>query len=129
MNWEDYGKTAVKLCVWREARGEPRDGWRGVAHVIFNRAKNGNRNLATVVYAPLQFSSMTYGRDPQLDSYPKPGDSVFAAIDELVELIASGGDFDLTGGATHYFADTIAPPAWASAMTPTIKIGHHQFFK
>ena len=129
MVWDDYHLQAVKLCVWREARGEGHDGCRAVAHVIFNRAKNSGHSLATVVYFPLQFSSMSAPRDPQLDNYPKTGDVQMQDIEETVELIASGGDADLTNGATHYFNPNVVIPDWAKEMTLTLKLGNHDFYK
>lgn len=36
---------------------------------------------------------------------------------------------DPTGGADHYYADTIPPPKWAKGRTPTTKIGRHVFYK
>ena len=129
MNWSEFDVWAAALCAWREARGEGRDGIRGVLHVIANRAKLWNKSWAQVVYQRLQFSSMTYPGDPQLTLVPHVPDPAFVDCYELAALINAGGDFDLTQGATHYFADTIPTPSWAQGMQQTIKLGHHTFFK
>ena len=128
MIWQDYNLHAAALCVWREARSEGHDGMRAVAHVIFNRAKTRNQSLSTVVYAPLQFSSMTAPKDPQRDRYPAPNDMQADECLEIVTMINNGGDFDLTEGATHYFADTIPDPSWASSMKFIKQLGHHRFY-
>lgn len=129
MNWDEFQKWCGALCAWREARGEGRDGMRAVLHVIKNRADSENKTWAQIVYRPLQFSSMTYGHDPQLTNIPHPPDPQFLDAYELADSIFGGGDFDLTNGATHYFADSIPMPTWAEGMTHTATIGHHNFFK
>lgn len=129
MNWAEFYKWCAALCAWREARGEGRDGIRAVLHVIANRATAQKKSWAQIVYASLQFSSMTYPHDPQLTKVPVLPDLTFVECYELADSIFTGGDFDLTNGATHYFADSIPPPEWAATMTQTAKIGHQTFFK
>lgn len=129
MNWIEFDKWSAALCAWREARGEGRDGIRAVIHVIANRAAKSGKSWAHEVYRKLQFSSMTYGSDPQLSFIPESPDPVFSDCYEIATTIMDGGDFDLTQGATHYFADTIPMPEWAKTMTQTAKFGHHIFFK
>jgi len=127
--WTDFDIYCAALASWREARGEGRDGIRGVIHVIANRAKLANKSWAEIIYQKWQFSSMTAADDPQLDLVPKPPDAVFSDCCEIASLISAGGDFDLTDGATHYFATSIAEPEWAKDMTFTIQIGHQRFYK
>lgn len=129
MNWSEFQKWCAALCMWREARGEGRDGLRAVCHVIANRSALRKRSWAEIVYQHLQFSSMTFGQDPQLILVPHEPDPVFEDCYEIANLVFNGGDFDLTQGADHYFADTIQMPTWASNMTFTVKIGHHSFYK
>lgn len=126
--WEEFDKCSAALCAWREARGEGRDGIRAVIHVIANRAKLWNKTWPEVIYQHLAFSSMTYGRDPQLCWVPHPPDPVFNDCYEIAELIHGGGDFDLTNGATHYFNPQVVMPEWASAMKKVASIGHHDFY-
>jgi len=129
MNWNDFDIWCAALCAWREARGEGRDGIRAVIHVIKNRSDKSGKSWAVEVYRKLQFSSMTYGADPQLTLVPQQPDPAFVDCYEIAQLINIGGDFDLTSGATHYFSDSIQMPEWAKSMTETVKIGRHTFYK
>lgn len=129
MNWNDFDKWSTALCAWREARGEGRDGIRAVIHVIANRAKLRHQSWAQVVYDKLQFSSMTYPHDLQLTNVPKQPDPEFVNCAEIAETIQGGGDFDLTMGADHYFADGIPVPSWATNMKFLVKIGRQNFYK
>lgn len=129
VSWAEFDKWAASLCAWREARGEGRDGIRAVVHVIANRSAKSGKSWAFEVFRRLQFSSMTFGADPQLTLVPQQPDPAFVDCVEIVDLVQGGGDFDITQGATHYFADSIAMPEWAKTMTETIKIGHHTFYR
>jgi len=131
MNWNEFQKWCAALCAWREARGEGRDGIRAVIHVIKNRCESPKfpNSWAEVVYQPLQFSSMTFGHDPQLCRVPKIPDPEFIDCYDVADLIWNGGDFDLTNGATHYFNPILVLPSWASGMTKVATIGHHDFYK
>lgn len=129
MNWNEWQKWCGALCAWREAGGEGRDGIRAVLHVISNRAKQQNKTWAEIIYARLQFSSMTYPQDPQLTRVPHPPDPAFVNCYEIADLIFEGNDFDLTCGATHYFNPSIVLPSWAASMTKVASIGHHDFYK
>jgi N-acetylmuramoyl-L-alanine amidase len=130
MLWDDFDVACAALCAWREARGEGRDGIRAVLHVIANRAKIHNKSWAQIVFARLQFSSMTYPEDPQLTNVPVSPDAQFADCYAIAENIQQGGDFDLTEGATSYYATSMTtPPYWAASMTKTVQIGSQIFFK
>lgn len=129
MQWTEFDKWSGALCAWREARGEGRDGIRAVLHVIANRAASAHKSWAQIVYAHLQFSSMTYGQDSQLTVVPTEPDPQFVDCYELADLIYNNGDFDLTNGATHYFAPAQVLPGWAASMTKVASIGRHDFFK
>lgn len=129
MGWEDFDKVSMALCMWREARGEGVDGMRAVGHVINNRAIALNKSWAQIVYAKLQFSSMTYPQDPQLSNVPTVPDTEFVQACQITDAITAGTDPDLTGGARYYFADSIPTPDWAKNMVETSKIGRQTFFK
>lgn len=129
MHWDEFEKWCAALCMWREARGEGRDGLRAVCHVINNRSKLHNKSWAQIVYQPLQFSSMTYPKDGQLCKVPDSPDPHFVDCYEIADSIFNGGDFDLTNGATHYFNPSIVLPAWANSMTKVAMIGAHSFYK
>lgn len=124
------GVYLVALCCWREARGESKDGWRGVIHVIRNRALHPGwwgSGYEGVVLAPMQFSSFNHG-DPNADKLPPPNDGLFSQILQVTSNIMSGDDEDLTGGATHYHTRNVFPE-WAAKMQQTAEIGQHLFYK
>ena len=101
-----------------------------VIHVIANRALLENKSWAQIVYARLQFSSMTYGGDPQLCNVPISPDPQFTDCYDIADSIKDGNDFDLTNGATHYYAATMdPPPSWAASMTKVAEVGGQIFLK
>lgn len=140
MQWSDWFKSVFALVIWREARGEGRDGMRAVAHVIYNRvvASHLPDQWDDVIEAKWQFSSMTAPGDSQLVVWPKQPNPEFEDAMQIAELIYMGGDFDITDGA-HFYANLDAVPSTSSfwktvanniAEHPmTVKIGHHTFYK
>ena len=139
MTWTGWFKAALALVVWREARGEGRDGMRAVAHVIRNRVEAAHLpdQWDNVIEAKWQFSSLTAPGDSQLVIWPRSPDPAFDEAMEIAELIFAGNDFDLTNGA-HFYANLDLVPEgssfWAIANDTmnhpqTAKIGHHTFFK
>lgn len=123
--------------IWGEARGEGADGMRAVAHVLLNRAQDGRwgLSLGAVCLAPYQFSCWNpsdANRQKMLDMFS--GDlSLAPAISAFGDANAERQNgVDPTGGATHYHADTIPAPLWASGLLGAIQtahIGHHIFYK
>ena len=118
------------LCCWREARGESRDGWRGVLHVIRDRALRpswwGNGYVG-VILQPQQFSSFNHDSS-QAVLIPGDRDPVFPQILECAANVLSGDDEDLTGGATYYHTYDVHPD-WDKHLTVTATIGSHIFYK
>lgn len=129
LDWAVYDKCEGAVAAWKEARGEGRDGMRAVLHVIANRAKLHNKTWAQIVYQPLQFTSMTYGHDPELCMVPTPPDAQFSLAWDLADLVYTGTDPDITNGATNYFNPKIVLPSWAAGMTKVATIGRHDFYK
>ncbi len=124
-----YPLFLTALCAWREARGECVDAQRGVIWTVRNRAaKPGwwGKDTVGVVLQPWQFSSFNAG-DANATLFPASGDKIFA---ELLILAQAPGN-DPTGGATSYFDDSIAPPAWATdgSNVPTVKLGRLNFYR
>jgi len=125
--------SLLELCVWREARGEPVDGQRGVAHVVRNRVYSGTRwwgdDWRSVILHPWQFSSFNPS-DPNSKRWPSNDD--YAALSGIVEPVFSGTDADLTNGATFYYDTSIKwPVAWGPERNydNTLNIGRLKFFK
>lgn len=135
MNWDEFEKWCAALCCWREARGDVaaagNDALRGVIHVIANRAIVRKKSWAQIVFQYEQFSSITAPNDPQIRAgvMPVSPDPIFDNCYAIADAVFAGIDPDPTGGATFYFADTIAMPSWAATMTATARIGHHLFYR
>jgi spore germination cell wall hydrolase CwlJ-like protein len=129
-----FSRDIAARTLWAEARGEPVDGQRAVAHVMVNRVKDGRwgPNLGSVCLAPLQFSCWN-SRDPNRLSMAKlpDDDQALMKLAALINAAATGQTQDPTGGATHYYnPDSVAEPEWAKP--PSVfagKFGHHLFFK
>lgn len=122
----------LALNIYFEARGEPEDGRRAVAHVVLNRVADRRwpRTPCEVVSegwpaaGPLcQFSWFCDGR-PDI---PRPGAS-WKDAKRLAELVYWGRSQDPTGGAFWYHADYVNP-WWSKRLQAGPKIGHHIFYR
>jgi N-acetylmuramoyl-L-alanine amidase len=123
----------MKLCVWREARGEGILGKRGVAHVIQNRADDPSwwgHDVRSVILKPWQFSSFN-AADANSNKWPAEGDPSFQDCDNICEAVAAGKDEDLTAGATSYYDVSIPAPRWTldGSNVPTLSVGRLRFYK
>jgi len=114
------------LCVWREARGESREGKRAVWNVIKNRCADLRwpDNLADVVTQPYQFSSFNTF-DSNASKWPHSVDESWL---ESVDVVMKD-EGDNTNGAVYYFASYIKPPYWSAGLSETVRIGKHVFMK
>lgn len=118
------------LCAWRENRGGGRTGMQSVLNVLRNRAAARGTSIYEEAVRPWQFSSMTAKGDPQLPTWPPVNDAAFATALLLARESALGDLPDITGGATSYFAASMAePPSWASSMEPTAEIAGQKFYR
>ncbi len=113
-----------------EARSEPPEGQKAVAHVIINRKKLGRwgANYASVCLAALQFSCWNTV-DPnraQMARVPDD-DAILSKCRDVLTEAESGGD--PTDGATHYFAASIKPPWWAKQAFFCGRFGSQLFYK
>jgi len=125
-------RDIVARTLWGEARGEGRDGMHAVANVLQNRAADRRwpNDLADVATQPWQFSAWN-ANDPNRDKLLSvgPSDPAFAAALDIADRALSGRLADITGGATHYHATSIAAPYWANGATATTRIGNHVFYR
>lgn len=125
---EAYESVLAALCLWREARGEPREAKRGVLWVIRNRAQDARARWPShpidVILQRAQFSSFTLG-DPNAVKFPRPDDPSWL---ECCAVVDDPGE-DPTGGANHYHSLS-APDAvwWAQGETPIAHLGHLWFY-
>ena len=123
-------QVVLALTCWRENRGGGLAGMQSVANVIMNRAAQRTETPYEVCVAKWQFSSMTAENDPQLGLYPGIAEPAWIQALEIAATAARGELADITGGATSYYALSMAtPPYWAAKMTPTVEIAGQAFFK
>lgn len=131
-----YGDRAFALDVlartlWGEARGEGRDGMRGVASVICNRTSRPGwwgRSIAEVCLKPWQFSCWLESDPNRVKLLAVDGrDRAYATALSVATDALAGILPDYTFGATHYHAVDCAPD-WARGRTPCVVIGRHAFY-
>ena len=143
--WKVYELILMALCVWREARGEPRLGKVWVAWVIKNRKIvkgwwNRSGMLSEVLLKPQQFSSLTDKNDKQLTVFPYPvkhGEEEYAPDKEFSEILVICEEVlrtpiaeDPTRRSDHYYsASMIDPPSWADEDKLTGIVGRHKFYR
>lgn len=132
---QDRDVDVLARTLWGEARGEGAAGMIAVGWTIRNRAaKPGwwGRDIASVCQAPWQFSCWNKSDPnyPFLSGAKQIPAGEYLRAREAALAVISGSQPDPTGGATHYYATTMAkPPAWAAKAKRTATIGHHVFFR
>ena len=118
-------------AVYYEAAGEPREGREAVAQVVLNRVRHPNypKSVCGVVFegaARATGCQFTFTCDGSLRRAP---DAVGWRDAVAVASAALDGFVSPTvGGSTHYHAVRVRP-VWSAAMTPTRRIGAHQFYR
>jgi|ERR1700722_11968689 len=122
----------MKLCVWREARGEGLLGKRGVAHVILNRVAEPcwwGDDIPSVILKPWQFSSFNPS-DPNSDKWPLDVDPSFVDCSDVCNAVLQGTDKDITSGATFYCDVSINEPEdWVKAgYLLKLQVGRLRFY-
>jgi spore germination cell wall hydrolase CwlJ-like protein len=137
--WDDYYKVLLALTMWREARGEGREGMRAVGHVIRNRVRSGGTfgDWDHVITSKWQFSSLTAPGDSQLVRWPDSPDDKMTLALQLAEDIYTGADPDITEGSLWYANLGVVPATssfWASVVhNPQVEyattIGNHTFYR
>ncbi len=120
--------------IWGEARGEGRSGMEAVAAVVMNRfhtsAWYSAATVAGVAMKKYQFSAWNQN-DPNYDKLINvtANDPYFALALEIAKNAISGNLEDKTGGATHYYSNSILPPIWTQGGEKVAQIGKHIFYK
>jgi N-acetylmuramoyl-L-alanine amidase len=118
------------LCAWRENRGGQTPGMQSVINVLVNRAKMHGSSVYQESVRPWQFSSMTAPGDPNLIKFPLPNDAQWETALLLMQKASEGVLFDMTDGATNYYAASMTtPPNWANTMQFTVEIAGQKFFR
>ena len=131
-----YDKQIAAITCYCEASNQSPLARRAVIHVMVNRvAANPARfgsTIAAVCLKRMQFSEWNGdsidNRNLERAASVADSDAVMldcaAAYDEVVS-----GATDPTGGATHFFADSIPAPSWTHQATFCGKIGDILFYK
>lgn len=127
----DFAEEIAVRTLFGEARGEPVEGQRAVAHVLLNRVKEGRwgRTLATVCLARAQFSCWN-ASDPNREQI-----AAVAEDDPVLQTLRAvlndaRNEPDPTNGASHYFAVSMnRPPRWSESAKFCGRIGGHLFYK
>lgn len=130
-----FGRLVMlALMVWREVRHEAAEVKLAVAYVAVTRAEKPGKDwwgddILSVLFTPLQFTSLTYKADPQLTWFPREGtvwnECMTAAADALFHLKPNP-----VPGAVFYFSPPVtAPPKDWGAVTFLKKLGPISFYK
>ena len=134
---QDDDLLTLARTIYGEARSqkEPSAGREAVAHVVMTRLAKKFRNAKTITdvcRAKMQFSCWNSNdpNKPIIEAANRGLNPVFDQCFAFAEQVANGQLDDNTGGATHYYSETIARPNWAKPPAKqTTQIGSHLFFK
>lgn len=112
--------------IYQEAKFEPYIGKMAVAHVTYNRLKQGKwgGDICNVVYAPKQFSWTIFRK--QRNEVPRG--PKWVASKHTAEMFVRGVRVTNLDGSDHYYSDVIKKPKWANKMVKNGKIAHHTFY-
>jgi len=116
--------------IYGEARGEPFEGQKAVAHVIINRLVKtvGDRDhsLDATALRWRQFSAWNES-DANRREIERVGLDSRTFRQCLRAALEALDEPDPTGGATHYHASW-ARPDWATGKAPVVTIYGHRFY-
>jgi len=124
-------KTFFALCLWREARGESDEVKTAVAYVVMNRALHPawwGYDIMSVLFRPMQFSSLTDPKDRQLINYPMSSDNSWIKCLEIAEDVYNGNAINPIGSANHYYDISIPAPKWAEESKFIVQLGRIRFY-
>lgn len=128
MSFQD--EIAIRT-LWGEARGEPDDGIRAVAHALLNRVADGRwgKTLAQVCLWPSQFSCWNVADPNRMKILGL--DDIDPDLIRCQKLYAQARiEADPIDRACFYYADTMPRvPSWSTGMIETAHIGHHRFLR
>lgn len=139
--------TALARTAYGEARSQGAAGMQAVINSVMNRRAISARTVTpdwwgeTVYEICTKFVERNGQRyyqyaawDPRGPNLPvmmaaTPDEPAYATALELALRAVRGELPDVTGGATHYYANYIAPPEWTEGATQTAQFGRHLFFR
>lgn len=127
--WDWSFEMGVRT-LYQEARGEPDDGRKAVAHVLWNRVRSHKwgGTMAEVCLYPMQFSGWNVHDPNRMETARVPDDD--PTLSELRAILtAAQTEDDPTTGAQFYYATSIPEPTWAQSMTFVGQFGHQRFYR
>ena len=125
--------------IYFEAGMEATAGKLAVAQVTMNRVRSTHypNTVCKVITQGRHYKNgfpvkdrcqFSWYCDGKLD-VPQTTSSMWRASQEIAEYVLSTPDLkDITDGATHYHADYISSPRWASPRRRTVEIDTHIFY-
>jgi N-acetylmuramoyl-L-alanine amidase len=119
----------VQQTIYAEARGEPLDGQKAVAWVIYNRSQIGGyfgSTMEEVCLKPQQFECWL----PHIKAqwYPPRELGVYNTIGGWLKTVFQGKDY--SNGADHYNNPSKeGNPPWTRNCVETVRFGGHVFYK
>lgn len=125
--------NVLALTMIGEARGEGLQGMQAVGNTVINRValrRWYGITPAEVCKKPWQYSCWNC-EDPNRPYLEKltVNDETMQKVLLVASGLIDGSVADITNGATHYYRQGTAVPAWSVNLTPCCKIGNHLFFK
>jgi len=131
--YKNSDEMVSALTAYGEVRGEGLDGIIGVLNVIKNRKEDEHRWSDEATGVCLQKNQFSCWRkdDPNFEKITDIdlNNRVFQHCFGLAYGVLNGYIKDNTGGANHYYDESIAPPYWADKMKVTKKAGKIVFLK
>lgn len=121
----------LALNGYHEARGEGIEGMIAVVRVTVNRARDPRfpGDICSVVHQggerPLGRCQFAWWCDGRPD---KPRDAI-ALREAYAAVLRTWYKPDPTGGALYYHTSRAHRPAWTRGLTPTVRLGAHQFYR
>ena len=112
---KDAQTVILALCVWREARGEPRDCKLAVAYSVLNRVARPawwGKTVLGVLGKKWQYSSLAAPGDPQLILWPVESDSTWQECLDVADSALNNREPNPAPGADSYYDTSISAPDW-----------------
>ncbi len=123
----------LALALYREARGETRSAKVVIAACVLTRAREPGwwgKDILSVLFKKLQFSSLTDPHDPQLaGSWPQEGDLAWSECLAVADDALLGRASSWVGAVDSYYDDSIPAPKWATKETFVAKLGRINFHR
>jgi spore germination cell wall hydrolase CwlJ-like protein len=115
----------LALNTYFEARGEPYEGKKMVAHVVLNRVRDRERSIQDVITESKQFSWYNGGVIPPVLEPNAFFECYSSAMDVLMNERFQG----MSGHEVDHYHAVSVDPYWAEDMQLVTTIGKHKFYR